>query len=53
MRELKRQMNSLLYERLALSRNKNKVKALARRGHVIEKPEDAVKDPYILELLGP
>ncbi len=52
MRELRRQMDSLLYERLALSRNKQKVKALARKGQIIEKPEDAVKDPYILEFLG-
>ncbi len=52
MREMRRQMDSMLYERLALSRNKKKVKALARKGQIIEKPEDAVKDPYILEFLG-
>jgi predicted nuclease of restriction endonuclease-like (RecB) superfamily len=52
MRELRRQMDSMLYERLALSRNKKRVKALARNGQIIEKPEDAVKDPYILEFLG-
>jgi len=52
MRELRRQMDSMLYERLALSRNKKKVKALAHKGQIIEKPEDAVKDPYILEFLG-
>lgn len=52
MRELRRQMDSLLYERLALSKNKKKVKELARKGQIIEKPEDAVKDPYILEFLG-
>lgn len=52
MRELRRQMDSLFYERLALSKNKKKVKELARKGQIIEKPEDAVKDPYILEFLG-
>jgi len=52
MRELRRQMDSMLYERLALSRNKKMVKALASKGQIIEKPEDAIKDPYILEFLG-
>ena len=52
MRELRRQMDSLLYERLALSRDKKGVKKLARKGQIIEKPEDAVKDPYILDFLG-
>jgi hypothetical protein len=44
MRELRRQMNSMLYERLCLSRNKTKVLALSKRGQLIEEPEDAVKD---------
>lgn len=52
MRELRRQMDSMLYERLCLSRNKKKVMALSKKGQIIEKPEDAVKDPYILEFLG-
>ena len=52
LRELKRQINSALYERLVLSRDKAKVKELAFKGQVIEKPEDVVKDPYILEFLG-
>jgi len=51
-RELKRQMNSMLYERLCLSHDKKKVVALSRRGQLIEKPEDAIKDPYVLEFLG-
>lgn len=51
-RELKRQMDSMLYERLALSRDKKKVVALSRKGLLIEKPEDAIKEPYILEFLG-
>ena len=50
--ELKRQFNSALYERLALSRNKDKVYALALEGQVLETPADVVKDPYILEFLG-
>lgn len=50
--ELKRQFNSALYERLVLSTNKDKVMRLATEGQVIEKPEDAVKDPYVLEFLG-
>ena len=52
LRELRRQIDSALYERLVLSRNKAKVKELAFKGQVIEKPEDVVKDPYILEFLG-
>ncbi len=50
--ELKRQFNSALYERLVLSTNKDKVFRLAMEGQIIEKPEDAVKDPYVLEFLG-
>ncbi len=50
--EMKRQFDSLLYERLALSRNKDKVIRLASEGQTIENPEDAVKDPYVLEFLG-
>ena len=52
LRELRRQIDSALYERLVLSRDKEKVKELAFKGQVIEKPEDVVKDPYILEFLG-
>ena len=51
-RELERQINSLLYERLALSKNKEKVLELANEGHIIKKAEDIVKDPYILEFTG-
>jgi predicted nuclease of restriction endonuclease-like (RecB) superfamily len=50
-RELQRQYESALFERLALSRDKTKVKELSKKGHVIEKPSDAIKDPYILEFL--
>lgn len=50
--ELKRQYNSALYERLALSTDKEKVYRLAQEGQKIETPKDAVKDPYVLEFLG-
>jgi predicted nuclease of restriction endonuclease-like (RecB) superfamily len=52
LRELRRQFNSSLYERLALSRDKKKVKALSRRGQIVETPHDVLKDPYVLEFLG-
>lgn len=52
LRELKRQMDSALYERLVLSRDKKKVLELSQKGQLIEKPQDIVKDPYILEFLG-
>lgn len=51
-RELKRQIDSALYTRLALSRDKEKVLELSQKGNVIEKPSDAIKEPYILEFLG-
>lgn len=51
-RELERQINSLLYERITLSKDKVKIKELSLKGQVIEKPEDAIKDPYVLEFLG-
>lgn len=50
--ELTRQFNSSLYERLALSRNKKEVKQLSKRGQIIEKPNDMLKNPYVLEFLG-
>ena len=52
LRELKRQVNSSLYERLVLSKDKEKVKELAIKGQIIEKAQDVIKDPYILEFLG-
>ena len=51
-RELERQINSLLFERLALSRDKQGVLDLAKKGHHIAVPSDIVKDPYVLEFLG-
>ena len=50
--ELKRQYNSSLYERLALSTDKNKVYRLSLEGQSFESPRDIVKDPYVLEFLG-
>ena len=52
LRELKRQFDSALYERLSLSKDKEKVKLLAQQGQVVENPSDIVKDPYVLEFLG-
>ena len=51
-RELDRQINSLLYERLALSKDKKKVLELSQKGNIIEKPQDLIKEPYVLEFLG-
>ncbi|MEW6096669.1 MAG: DUF1016 N-terminal domain-containing protein [bacterium] len=51
-RELERQINSMLYERLALSKDKKGLLKLASKGQQIAKPEDMVKDPYVLEFLG-
>lgn len=51
-REFQRNYDSGLFERLALSLNKQKVKQLSRKGHIIQHPSDAVKDPYILEFLN-
>lgn len=50
-RELQRQKNSLLYERLALSQDKAKVLELAEKGQVIKTGKDLVKDPFVLEFL--
>lgn len=50
--ELKRQHDSSLYERLALSTDKEKVCRLALEGQKIEMTKDVVKDPYVLEFLG-
>jgi predicted nuclease of restriction endonuclease-like (RecB) superfamily len=51
-RELERQIHSLLFERLALSRDREGVLALAQKGHEIAQPADLVKDPYVLEFAG-
>ena len=51
-RELQRQFDGSLYERLALSKNKKKVRELANKGQLIQKPEDILKSTYVLEFLG-
>jgi hypothetical protein len=43
------QFGSSLYERLGLSRNKDKVMALANKGQTVENPHDIFKTPYVLE----
>ena len=48
----KRQYDSALFERLALSKDKKGIKQLAERGQLIEKPADALKSHYVLEFLG-
>ena len=51
-RELERQINSLLFGRLALSRDKAGVLELAQKGHEIQNFADLVNDPYVLEFTG-
>lgn len=50
--ELKRQFNTGLYERLALSRDKEGIRKLAREGQTVSKPQDILKEPLVLEFLG-
>jgi len=52
LRELRRQFDAGLYERLALSRDKQAIRDLARHGQHVAKPQDLLKDPYVLEFLG-
>ena len=51
-RTLKRQYNSSLYERLAMSRDKARVKELAEEGITLQRAEDVLKSPFVLEFLG-
>ncbi len=51
-RELKRQKSSLLFHRLALSKDKEGVLALARNGLEVQRAEDIIKDPYVLEFIN-
>jgi predicted nuclease of restriction endonuclease-like (RecB) superfamily len=51
-RELERQINSLLYERLALSKDKKGLMRLATKGQEIQQPTDIFKDPVVIEFLG-
>ena len=50
--ELNRQFNSALFERLALSRDKQGIKELSEKGQLLTKAQDALKNPYVLEFLG-
>jgi predicted nuclease of restriction endonuclease-like (RecB) superfamily len=51
-RELERQINSLLFERLAKSRDKKGLMKLASEGHTVSMPVDIFKDPVVIEFLG-
>ena len=51
-KELERQYDSALYERLSLSRDKEGIERLSTEGQIIERPEDLLKDPYVLEFTG-
>ena len=51
-RELKRQMKSCLFQRLALSTDKKGVLALANEGHQVQTPQDIIRDPFVLEFTG-
>jgi len=51
-RELKRQMKSMLFHRLALSTDKEGIFKLANQGHEVQHPEDLLKDPFVLEFLN-
>lgn len=51
-RELKRQKQSGLFHRLALSQNKEKILELSRRGQIIKSENDLIRDPYVFEFLG-
>ena len=50
-RELDRQINSALFERLALSKDKKGVLLLSEKGNIITQPHEAIKDPYVLDFL--
>ena len=52
LKDLRRQFDSGLYERLALSRDKEGIRQLAREGNVVAQPQDVLKDPLVLEFLG-
>ena len=51
-RELERQIHSLLFERLAKSRDKKGLMRLATKGHEVQTPADVFKDPMVIEFLG-
>ncbi|MEE1175852.1 MAG: PDDEXK nuclease domain-containing protein [Paludibacteraceae bacterium] len=51
-RELKRQMQSMLFHRLALSKDKEQVLKLSHEGQQVQKPEDILRDPYVFDFVG-
>lgn len=51
-REMERQINSMLYERLLLSNDKESVLAVARKQRIPQSPREIIKDPMVLEFLG-
>ncbi len=51
-RELDRQVNSSLYERLCISKESEEIVKLSQNGQIIEKAFDLIKDPYVLEFLN-
>ena len=51
-RQMQRQINSMLYERLLMSNDKEVVLAMARKERMPEKPQEIIKDPMVLEFLG-
>ena len=51
-RELKRQMQSMLFHRIALSSDKQEVLRLSKEGQIVERPEDILKEPYVFEFTG-
>lgn len=51
-RELQRQIKSMLFHRIALSKDKKEVLRLAHEGQIIEKPEDILREPYVFEFTG-
>lgn len=51
-RELRRQMDSMLFHRIALSKDKEGIIELAREGCTLSKPSDILRDPYVLEFAG-
>lgn len=52
LREMKRQMDNMLYERIGLSKDKAAVLALVQQGRLVDSPQTLIRDPYILEFLG-
>ena len=51
-RTLQRQYSSSLYERLLINADKDKVMEVSAKGQIVEKPQDIIKDPLVLEFLG-